>query len=393
MNNNQLRQEAVSRYLKGEKVSHIAVSLKRSRKWVHHWINRFKNADGSNEWFISESRAPKKSRCIKDTETEHHILCIRQDLSSEKMAQTGAISIQYEFERRGIKPVPAVWTINRVIRKHGLNEKTRVQKTPQDYPELFVHTHQMDLVGPRFIKGDGRYYSVNLIDTTTRSCFVKAVRTKSSHEIVQAIASFWRTHGMPDALQMDNELPFRGSNRYPRSFGSVVRFALSQGVAPVFIPPGEPWRNGIIEKFNGTYQQKFLRAYTFESFEKLCLQEQSFIDFHNTHHRYSSQKHKTPNEMKALTLPALYYTGLQHLPTLKEKMKVKINLTQGCIYFIRYIRSDLKLHLTNESFKVQDDLKYSYVIAEVDIENQCINIRQNEELRQVIPFIMPAVDW
>lgn len=393
MNDDQLRQEAIDRYLKGEKVAHIAISLKRSRKWVHHWINRFKDAPDNNHWFVSESKAPKKSGSITDTETEQHILRIRHDLSLEKMAQTGAISIQYEFERRGLKPVPAVWTINRIIRKHGLNKKKRIEKMPQEYPELFVHTHLMDLVGPRYIKGDGRFYSVNLIDTTTRSCFVKAVRTKSSDEIVHAIASFWKTHGMPDALQMDNELAFRGSNRYPRSFGSVIRFALSQGVAPIFIPPGEPWRNGIIEKFNSTYQQKFIRAYTFESFEKLCLQEQSFIDFHNKNHRYSSQKHKTPNEMKTQMLPALYYTGLEHLPTLKEKMKVKIKLTRGCIYFIRYIRSDLKLYLPNESFIVNDDLKYSYVVAEINIENHCLNIRQNEELKQIFPFKISAIDW
>lgn len=36
------------------------------------------------------------------------------------MAQIGAIAIQYECEKRGIHPVPAVWTINRVITKHGL---------------------------------------------------------------------------------------------------------------------------------------------------------------------------------------------------------------------------------------------------------------------------------
>ncbi|MFT4153709.1 integrase core domain-containing protein, partial [Parafilimonas sp.] len=85
---------------------------------------------------------------------------------------------------------------------------------------------------------------------------------------------------------MDNELAFRGSNRYPRSFGSVVRFALSQGVAPVFIPVKEPWRNGIIEKFNHTYQKRFLQAHTFKSLDDLSAQEQSFINFHNSNHRY-----------------------------------------------------------------------------------------------------------
>ena len=393
MNENKQRQEGVTRYLKGEKIAQIVLSLGKSRKWLHHWINRFKSNVTNENWFLDESKVPKKTNPSIDAEMEQHVLLIRNDLVKEKMAQIGAISIQYECEKRGIHPVPPVWTINRVITKYGLNKQAAVYKTPKEYPEFFCHTHQMDLVGPRYIKGDGQFYSVNLIDITTHSCFVKAVRTKSSDGIVQAIASFWKIHGMPDALQMDNELAFRGSNRYPRSFGSVVRFALSQGVAPVFIPVKEPWRNGIIEKFNGTYQKRFLRAYTFKDFEQLCLQEQSFINFHNTHHRYSSQKHKTPDEMNALMLPAVYYKGTEHLPSLKDKMAIKIPLYQGCVYFIRYIRSDLKLYLPNESFTVKENLKYSYVVAEINIENHCLNIRQNGEIKQMIPYTISAIDW
>ena len=105
--------------------------------------------------------------------------------------------------------------------------KRQGYKSPIEYPELFLHTHQLDLVGPRYIKGDGRYYSVNILDISSHTCFVEAVRTKASKNILQAIASFWKIHGIPDALQMDNELAFRGSNRFPRSYGNVVRFALS----------------------------------------------------------------------------------------------------------------------------------------------------------------------
>ena len=42
MNEYEQRQEAISRYLDGEKISKIAHSLKKSRKWLHQWINRFK---------------------------------------------------------------------------------------------------------------------------------------------------------------------------------------------------------------------------------------------------------------------------------------------------------------------------------------------------------------
>ncbi|MFH1004338.1 MAG: integrase, partial [Bacteroidota bacterium] len=70
----------------------------------------------------------------------------------------------------------------------------------------------------------------------------------------------------------------------------------------------------------------------------------------------------------------------------------KIPLEEGCIYFIRFIRSDLKLHLPNESFDVKPDLKYSYVTAEVNIDTQTLMIRQNNEIVQYFPYTT-AVDW
>lgn len=385
------RQEAINRYLLGEKISKIAHSFNKSRKWIYHWINRFKQKKEDIFWYKDESKAPKNIAVKTEAAMEQQILIIRKELMNEKMAQIGAISIQYECERRGIKPIPDVWTINRLIAKHGLNKQVSVHKIPKDYPELFCHTHQMDLVGPRYIKGDGKFYSINVIDTTTHSCYVKAVRTKSSEGIVSAIASFWKPHGMPDSLQMDNELAFRGSNRYPRSFGKVVRFALSQGVPIIFIPVAEPWRNGIIEKFNHTYQQRFLKAYTFENLEKLSEQEQKFINFHNGKHRYSSQGHKTPDEANALQLKPILYQGIIHLPSLKKDYKIP--LTQGCVYYIRFIRSDLKLYLPNEVFILKDTLKYSYVVAEINIHNHSLVIRQNYEIIQVFPYDITAIDW
>lgn len=374
----------------GDKVAVIARQLVRSRKWVHHWIGRYR-ANPAGEWFVSESRAPKKAKRSLSEQSEEQILLVRRELMKERMAQTGAISVQYEMQRRGMLPVPEVWTINRVIARHGLNKKGSAYKTPKDYPELFWHTHQMDLVGPRYIKGDGHFYSVNLVDATTHSCFVQAVRSKSSEGIVEAIASFWHLHGMPDCLQMDNELAFRGSNRYPRSFGSVVRFALSQGVAPVFIPVGEPWRNGIIEKFNHTYQKRFVQAYTFSSFEHLRERQQEFADFHNAHHRYSAQGHQTPDEARARALPPLCYHGTVHLPTLNSGVQIPLNT--GSVYYVRFIRSDAKLQLPGEAFTLKPELKYSYVVAEVNIDAHTLVIRQNGEIKQCFPYTIDAVCW
>lgn len=390
MKEHQERQEALRLYLQGCKVSFIAASLRKSRKWVYHWIGRHEACEGLGDWYVEESRAPKRTRKRLADEVEAKILGVRKELEQELMAQTGAISIQYELARRGESPVPEVWTINRVLSRHGRTKKITGRKEPKEYPELYVHTHQMDLVGPRYIKGDGHYYSINLIDTLTRSCYVKAVRTKSSSEIVQAIAEFWGVHGFPDALQMDNELAFRGSNRHPRSFGSVVRFALSQGVAPVFIPLAEPWRNGIIEKFNSTYQRRFTRAHTFSNFEHLRQWEKDFIAFHNAHHRYSSLGQKTPDEMTTEYGIQSKYKGILHLPTWGKRPKIIIPLEGGSIFYIRYIRSDCKLYLPNEVFELHKELKYTYVVAEVNIDINTLVIRRYGQVVQVLPYVITA---
>lgn len=73
-------------------------------------------------------------------------------------------------------------------------------------------------------------------------------------------------------------------------------------------------------------------------------------------------------------------------------LQKKIPLTEGCIYFIRFIRSDLRLYLPNESFRLRTELKYSYVVAEINIINHSLVIRQNGEIKKIFPYTMP-VDW
>lgn len=286
----------------------------------------------------------------------------------------------------GLEP-PPIWTINRILSRNGLCKASseKYRKSNKDYPQLFLHTHQMDLIGPRYIKGDGRYYTVNIIDTECHSCFVRPDRSKATKVIVKALTDFWALHGMPDALQMDNELAFRGSNRHPRSYGTVVRLALALNIAPVFIPAMEPWRNGVIERFNNTLEKRLLRAKTFDNFQDLSQEAIRFTDFHNANHRYSSQKQKTPNEMRKSSYPLIRYDRSIDLSS-------KIPLETGVVYYVRFIRGDALLKLNAETFKVNENLCYSYVVAEVNIDTQSLAIRRDGEIVQTFPFYTP-VDW
>ena len=153
----------------------------------------------------------------------------------------------------------------------------------------------MDLVGPRYIKGDGKFYSLNVMDLYSHQVYLESQRTKGDDQVASSLLKCWKVLGLPDFIQFDNELSFRGSNRYPRSFGLVLRLCLHCGVQPVFIPIGEPWRNGVVEHFNATYNRKFFRRQWFPSYATLKRQSKYFQRFHNQYHRYSFLKGKTPN--------------------------------------------------------------------------------------------------
>ncbi len=125
------------------------------------------------------------------------------------------------------------------------------------------------------------------------------MRRKRAQEALEGIKTAWELLGQSDFIQFDNDLAFRGSNRYPRSFGPVIRLCLRHGIQPIFIPASEPWRNGHLEKFHHTLEKQFFRQINFSSFKNLVQEIGEFNSYHNQHSRYSPLDGYTPNEVYA----------------------------------------------------------------------------------------------
>jgi transposase InsO family protein len=288
----------------------------------------------------------------------------------------------YEFERLDIRS-PSLSTINRILRRNDLVNPSSVRtRRETEYPKYFLGVQQMDLIGPKYLKGGFRFYFYNIIDTQTHYAGVYPILNKSAESITPCTIDFWHNFQMPDFLQMDNELAFRGSNRHPRGLGLLMRVALSNGVVPIFIPPAEPWRNGIVDNFNTTVLKYFYNIQTFSSFGDLCEKAKDFTCFHNKNHRYSSQSNHTPNQM---------IDRISHKSKLEKDidLKQKIVVEDGRIIFIRFIRSDLKLKILNTVFKVKPELKYGYVVCEIITDKHVLVISQNETVHHVFEFAMP----
>jgi hypothetical protein len=118
------------------------------------------------------------------------------------------------------------------------------------------------------------------MDIYSHQVYIEAQRSKEDRQVASRLMRCWKAIGLPDFLQLDNQLNFRGSNRYPRSPGLVIRLCLYYGVTPVCV----------IEKFNDTYNKRFFRRQWFPSYATLKRQSKNFQRFHNKHHRYSCLK-------------------------------------------------------------------------------------------------------
>lgn len=375
-----LRQEAIRLYLQKESISSIAFQLSRSRQWVYKWLKKYQTRS-SPDWYKEQSRAPKYPSYKTNELVAGAIVNIRKQLSAKPYSQQGAVSIMYELKRLGFT-APSVATINRILKKHNLIKKDKPTfSKSKEYPTHYYDVQQMDLIGPRYLKGGFKYYIFTIIDINNHMGDVYPIANKAAKSITPCIVDFWSYYQMPDYLQMDNELSFRGSNRHPRGLGLLLRVAVSNNVAPIFIPPAEPWRNGIIEKFNDNVQKYFL-SQTFTSLEEMRGEAKEFFLFHNANHRYSSQNNKTPNELRA---------QMKYLSKLTKEVDInqKPLIEEGKLIFIRFIRSDLKLHLLNSTFIVSESLIYSYVEAIVQIDKHLLIVKHKEKVYHFFEFIMP----
>ena len=356
MDEQQRRTQAISLYLQGKHPNTICKSLGRSRPWLYKWLKVY---DPSNpHWARSQSRTPQRSP-KKTAQAIVQLVCtIRKRLVKTKYAQKGAVAIQWQLEQLGVCPVPAIWTINRILKREGLLVKPIYRPRSTAYPNLQATApnvaHQMDLVGPRYLKSKERFYGIHLIDIFSNAVALGAFASKRDIDIVQGVVDGWQRLGIPQFLQVDNELSFRGSNRYPHSFGLLIRLCLYLQVEIVFIPPGEPWRNGVVEKFNDVYDKLFFRQQQFKNLARLRPELLCFETFHNHSHRYAKLAQRTPWSV---------HTAKSRRPLPKPFLlhRKRLPWREGKISFIRLTDHTGAVHFFSERFEIATNLVHEYV--------------------------------
>lgn len=365
------RRLAIQRHLDGESPVAIWTSLGYSKPWFYKWLLRFQS--GEPDWYRSRSCRPRRQPQKTSASVEETVLSVRERLEKDGVF-FGAQAILWELEDLGIDTPPSIRTIGRILARNDrvVRRQGRYRPKGKKYPSLVVRhageVHQSDFVGPCFLRGPVRFFSLHSVDLATRRCAVEPMIRRGGQASVSGFWASWMRLGIPRHQQVDNESVFLGSHRYPRGMGSLIRLCLLYGIEVWFIPPAEPWRNSVVEKFNDHWRYKFLGRVAMNSTSELRKESLQFEDRHNRTYRYSVLGGKTPlaalGRCKELRFPPSDQPPTYPLPKPET----------GRYHLVRFIRSDELLDIFGEKFLVPPETVYEYLRATIDVGKQRLSM-------------------
>jgi putative transposase len=370
------RHQAIKMRLAGQSVEVICQTLERSREWFHTWWRRYQALGVAGLYDITRAR---QSTSLISPEMERTILSIRKRLESTYHPQTryaliGASAIQAELKSLNIRTVPCVRTIERVLQRNGVTLPrvrlarflpTHVYPAPQASDSN--HLHQVDLVGPIYLKGQKqRYYIFVCKDVFDGAICLKLGRSRKIEAVLEFLGESWKTLGRPKQMQFDNAREYLGWGPAARYLSRMIRLCLRFEVEPIFIPPARPQRNGSVENFNGWFQPRlFQRHFTRVSALKRELQRlQETVNSQNVLRRLGGLTPEQYRRRKKLQkLPSRFVVPTEALP-----------VAAGRVTFIRQVTVYGKIHLLSQTFNIGKRLKGQYVKVVLDTRHAKLTV-------------------
>jgi putative transposase len=363
------RQRAIALRLSGRPVRYICQALGRSDFWFRKWWRRYLEAGAEGLYDLSHATHHVAQRLAP--ELERAILSIRRRLQAHAAPATryrliGAPAILAELKALDIRPLPNPRTIERVLQRHGLTAP-RVRLAPllprQEWPGPTARgsneLHEVDLVGPVYLKGSShRYYIWVGKDIFDGAVCLRLAGSRKMDEVLWFLGECWKDLGRPEQAQFDNARELAGWGPSARALSRVIRLCLRFGVSPVFIPEGEPQFNGSAENFNGWFQEPLFQHHFRRpgDLRRELARLQEAVNTQHVHPRLGGQT------------PAQHRRGLrlQKLPASFGVPTGRLPLAQGRVTFIRRVSWAGTVTVLSQSFRVGKKHKGLYLRLVID---------------------------
>src|SRR5438552_17867221 len=348
------RQRAISLRLAGRAVKYICTALGRVEAWFYKWWRRYLEDGPDGLYDLTRANHHVAQRI--PPELERTIRSARRRLQAHATPATryrliGATAILSELQTLGVRPLPNERTIERVLERNGLTAP-RVRLSPllprQEYPGPQARAsndlHEVDLVGPVYLKGSGhRYYIWICKDAFDGAVCLRLAGSRRMDEVLWFLGECWKDLGRPEQVQLDNARELGGWGPWARALSRVIRLCLRYGVSPVFIPDGEPQFNGSVENFNGWFQEPLFQR-RFKRPGDLRRELARLQEAVNTQHVHPRLGGKTPAQhrrgLRLRKLPASFV-----VPTGRQK------LAAGRVIFIRRVSVTGTVTVLSQSYR------------------------------------------
>jgi putative transposase len=383
------RHRAITLRLAGRPVKAICAAVGRSEVWFRKWWGRYLEAGPDGLYDLT--RANHHVAQHIPPELERAILSIRRRLQAHATPATrysliGAPVILAELKALGIRPLPCERTIERVLERNGLTAP-RVRLTPllprQEYPGPQARAtndlHEVDLVGPIYLKGSGRRYYIWVgKDAFDGAVCLRLAGSRRMDEVLWFLGECWKDLGIPGQVQFDNARELCGWGPAARTLSRVIRLCLRYGASPVFIPAGEPQCNGSVDNFNGWFQEPLLqRRYRRPGDLRRELRRlQEAVTAQHVHPRLGGQT------------PAQHRRGLRlrKLPTSFVVPTGKLPLAEGRVTFIRRVSGAGTVTLLSQTFRVGKRHRGLYLRLVVDTGRGWLTAYRNGRVLKRWPY-------
>jgi putative transposase len=168
-------------------------------------------------------------------------------------------------------------------RKRQKQENPSPRPQQAEYPN---HVWTYDILFDRLADGK-QFKTLSILDEFTRECLgILVSHSILAQDVIALLTKTLNHRPAPAFLRSDNGSEFTAQ--------SVQTWLEQNKFGPVFIPPGQPWKNGYIESFHDKFRDECLQREWFQS----LLEAQAIIEawrlHYNTQRPHSSLAYQTP---------------------------------------------------------------------------------------------------
>lgn len=151
--------------------------------------------------------------------------------------------------------------LNLTMRRKAKKRFAHIKAKPIIIPSKPNNTWSIDFMTDT-LTSSRRFRTLNVVDDFNRECLIiEAAKSITGSRLTRTLDKIAGLRGYPKNVRCDNGPELRSK--------SLAAWARYHNVNLLFIQPGKPTQNAIIERFNGTYRREVLNAYLFRSLHEV----------------------------------------------------------------------------------------------------------------------------